>query len=545
MLSKAERWDLEADVVVAGSGGAGLTAAILAHDNGARVVVLERSDKVGGTTAVSGGGAWVPLNHHMTEPDSREEALAYCRRLAAGRTPDELIETFVDTAHEMLRYLEEHTPVRFGPCAMPDYRSEEEGAKLGGRTLDPQFFSKAELGEWGERLRASPLLFVPMSIEESFLGLAKPKSIPVQQIIERMKGGLVGSGNALIGRLLRGCLDRKITVELETRARELVSDGGRVVGLRAEQGGADVFVRARGGVVLACGGFEWNDALRDKFLPGPVSEHCSPPYNEGDALLMAQEAGADLGNVDEAWLYPGALVPGEEHDGHPVSRWVIAERTLPHSILVNRYGERFANEGENYNDMSKALHRADSGGSGFRNLPCWAIMDGQYRAKYPVLTVMPDDPDPEWLSKDETLAGLAAKLGIDAKGLEGTVERWNTLVREGKDRDFGRGESAYERWLGDRDAPHPNLGTIEQAPFYALPIGAHSSGTKGGPRTNTRGQVLDVRGKVIAGLYAAGNAMAGVSGPGYFGGGGTIGLAMTWGYLCGINAAREAAAGGK
>jgi hypothetical protein len=239
------------------------------------------------------------------------------------------------------------------------------------------------------------------------------------------------------------------------------------------------------------------------------------------------------------------MVPGEEHDGHPVSRWIVGERALPHSIVVNRAGKRFVNEGVNYNDMSKALHHFDPGGYAFRNLPCWAIMDGQYRAKYPVLTVMPDDPDPEWLSKDETLAALATKLGIDAKGLEATVERWNMLVREGKDRDFGRGESAYERWLGDRDAPHPNLGTIEQAPFYALPIGAHSSGTKGGPRTNTRGQVLDVRGKVIAGLYAAGNAMAGVSGPGYFGGGGTIGLAMTWGYLCGINAAREAAAGGK
>jgi len=543
VLSKAARWDLEVDVAVLGSGGAGLTAAILAHDNGARVAVLERSDKVGGTTAVSGGGVWIPLNHHMAEPDSRDAALAYCRRLAAGRTPDDLLETFVDTAHQMLRYMEAHTPVRFGPCAMPDYRSEEEGARLGGRTLDPQFFPKAELGEWAERLRPSPLLFVPMSIEESFLGLASPKSIPVGKIIGRMKEGLAGSGNALIGRLLKGCLDRKVSIELETRARELVVEGGRVIGLRAERGGGDIFVRARAGVVLACGGFEWNEALRDRFLPGPVSQHCSPPDNEGDALLMAQEAGAGLGNVDEAWLYPGALVPGEEHDGHPVSRWVIAERTLPHSILVNRYGERFTNEGENYNDMSKALHYAD--GAGFCNLPCWAIMDGRYRARYPVLTVMPDDPDPDWLAKDDTLAGLATKLGIDAAGLAKTVERWNAFVRDGKDRDFGRGESAYERWLGDRDAPHPNLGAIEQPPFYALPVAAHSSGTKGGPRTNTRGQVLDERGNVIAGLYAAGNAMAGISGPGYFGGGGTIGLAMTWGYLCGINAARDATAGGK
>ena len=544
-MANQQRWDLEVDVAVVGSGGAGLTAAILAHDNGARVAVLERSDKIGGTTAVSGGGIWVPLNHHMAEAgvqDSREEALDYCKRLAAGRSSDELLETFVDTAPEMLRYLEEHTPVRYSACAMPDYRPETPGAKPRGRTLEPEMFSKAELGDWAEKLRPSPLLFVPMTIEESFRGFAQPKLIPVPKIVERMKGGLVASGNALIGRLLRGCLDRSISIQLETRARELVRDGCRVVGLRAEQGGSDFFVRARGGVVLASGGFEWNAALRDQFLPGPISHSCSPPYNEGDGLLMAQEAGAGLGNMTEAWLYPGAMVPGEEHEGQPVSRWVVGERTLPHSIMVNRSGERFVNEGMNYNDLSKVFYHFDPGSYEFRNLPCWLIADSQYRARYPILTVMPDDPDPEWLSKDDTLTGLAARLGIDAEALAATVERWNAQVREGKDRDFGRGESLYERWMGDPDAAHPNLGTVEQPPFYALRIDAHSAGTKGGPRTNTRGQVLDVRGNVIAGLYAAGNVMAGVSGPGYFGGGGTIGLAMTWGYLSGINAANDAKA---
>jgi len=194
----------------------------------------------------------------------------------------------------------------------------------------------------------------------------------------------------------------------------------------------------------------------------------------------------------------------------------------------------------NYNDLSKAFAAFDPQAYELRNLPCWAILDGQYRANYPVLTVMPGDPDPEWLPKDGTLSGLAARVGIDPGGLEKTVERWNALVAQRKDADFGRGESAYERWIGDPDAPHPNLGTIAQPPFYALPIDAHSSGTKGGPRTNARGQVLSVRGAVIPGLYAAGNAMAGISGPGYYGGGGTIGLAMTWGYLCGIDAAERA-----
>ena len=546
MLAAAvETWDLEVDVVVAGSGGAGLTAAILAHDQGARVVVLERSDKVGGTTAVSGGGLWIPLNQHMQEvgaKDSREEALAYCKRLTADRASDELVETFVDTGHQMVEYLEEHTPVRFTATAMPDYRTEEDGAKNGGRNLEPEMFPKAELGEWVDKLRASPLMFVPLTIEESFRAMIKPQDVPVDVVVGRMKQGLVGSGNALVGRLLKGCLDRAITILLETRARELVREDGRVVGLRAERAGEDVLVRAQGGVVLACAGFEWNDQLRAKFLPGPLTRHCSPPFNEGDGLTMAAEVGADLGNMSEAWVYPGAMVPGEEHEGQPVSRWVIAERSLPHVILVNRYGQRFVNEGVNYNDISKAFYHFDPHTYEFRNLPCWAIMDSQYRAKYTLLTVTPGDPDPDWLIKDDTLAGLADTVGIDPEGLIATVDRWNGLVREGKDRDFGRGESGYEHWLGDPDASHPNLGTLEKPPFYALPIGAHSAGTKGGPRTNAKGEVLSVRDEIIPGLYAAGNVMAGVSGPGYYGGGGTIGLAMTWGYLCGINAAKAAKA---
>jgi len=539
----AANWNSEVDVLVVGSGGSGLVAAILAADRGARVLVLERSSKVGGTTAVSGGGAWIPLNHHMAQsgaPDSRERALAYCTKLAAGRTPPELIETFVDTAHVMVKYLEERTPVAFQACTLPDYQSEFEGAAQGGRSLDPGLFDLKQLGDWAAHVRPSPLMFIPMTMEEALKAPAQPKSLPMGQIVERMKAGLVSSGNALVGGLLKACLDRGIEIRLGVRARELVREDGRIAGLRAEQDGADVRIRARGGVVLACGGFEWNEELRDRFLQGPITHHCSPGHNEGDALLMSQEAGADVGNMAEAWLYPGAEIPGEEHDGRPVSRWVIGERTLPHCIVVNRAGRRFVNEGANYNDMSKAMHQFDAASYGYPNIPCWSVFDSQFRARYPVLTVMPADPDPEWLAKSDTLDGLAAAIGVDAAGLAATVARFNAMAAAGRDDDFGRGESRYEHWLGDPTTPHPNLGAIEQGPFYALRIHVASSGTKGGPRTNARGEVLNVRGEVIEGLYAAGNAMAGVSGPGYFGGGGTIGLGMTWGYICGINAAAAA-----
>ena len=536
MSDSDQKWDLEADVVVAGTGGAGLTAAILAHDQGANVVVIERSDKVGGTTAVSGGGLWIPMNDHMSEvgaTDSRDEALAYCLALTAGQAPAELVETFVDTAPVMVRYLEEHTPLKFTATQMPDYRAEEQGAKLGGRTLDPEMLLKSELGEWADKLRPSPLMFVPLKIEESLKGMSQPKSIPVAVVVDRMKKGIVASGNALVGRLLKGCIERNITIMLETRARELVREGGAVVGLSADRDGQPYSMSAKGGVILACGGFEWNDKLREEHLPVDVAGHCSPASNEGDGLAMALEAGAEIGNMDQAWIYPGGTVPSEEHEGRPVSRWIMAERTLPHVILVNKAGRRFANEAQNYHDLGKSF-------SDEANLPCWAILDGQYRSKYPILTIMPGDPDPDWLTKAGSLEELASVLGIDGGGLRSTVERWNEMVGQGKDTDFGRGEGGYERWLGDPEAPHPNLGTITEPPFYALPVFAHSAGTKGGPKTNSKGEVIDAQGHAIPGLYAAGNVMANIAGPGYYGGGGTIGTAMTWGYLCGINAAKAA-----
>lgn len=533
-----KRWDIDADVVVVGSGGAGLTAAILAHDHGARVVVLERSDKVGGTTAVSGGALWIPMNHQMAEagtPDSREEALAYCKRLADGRAPDELVETFVDTGHRMVRYLEDRTPVKLHALMLPDYQPGLEGARPGGRTIEPEFFSKRELGEWGSRLRLSPIYLLPLTLQEllfEYQAHIRPQNLPADLIVGRMERDMVGCGSALIARLLKACLSRGISVLLETRARELVVEDGRVAGLRAERDGKEYFAKAVGGVVLASGGFEWSDQMQAQFLPGPVAHPNSPPFNEGDALVMAAEVGAALGNMSEAWGSPAAAVPGEEYEGRQLSRLVVPERVCPHTILVNRRGARFVNEGASYNELGKVFNDFDPSVDEYRNQPCWAVFDRQYRRRYPVLTVLPGDPDPEWLARDDTLDGLAARVGIDPDGLLATIARWNAFVPTGKDPDFER-----HRYPVDFDAPHPSMGSIEKAPFYALPVHKGMLGTKGGPRTNTRGQVLDVRGAVVQGLYAAGNAMAGVSGPGYGGGGGTIGLAMTWGYICGIDAA--------
>ncbi len=540
MRSMTATWDQDFDVVVVGSGGAGLTAAVLAHDQGARVVILERSDSVGGATAVSGGALWIPLNPFMAEagtPDSREEALAYCRRMAGQRPPDELVEAFVDSGHLMMRYLEEHTPVKFTPWAIPDYQPALAGARgRGGRSVEARPFDKGELGDRSAWLRQPPIYGLPFSLQETmfeYQAHIKPQNLPADIMAERAARGSVGGGNALIGRLLKGCLERGLTFLLGTRARDLVREDGAVVGLRAERAGKDLRLRAIGGVVLASGGFEWSDELKRRYLPGPVTHPNSPPYNEGDGLVMAGEVGAALANMTEVWGSPAAVVPGETYEGRQLSRLVVPERVCPHTILVNRRGDRFVNEGASYNDLGKVLSDFDPGSYECKNQPCWAIFDRAYRERYPVLTILPGQPDPEWLMREATLEDIARTAGIDPEGLVATVERWNGFVQQGRDPEFERHRSPV-----DFEAKHPSMGTIERPPFYALPVYQGTLGTKGGPMTNAQGQVLSVRGEVIRGLFAAGNVMAGTSGPGYYGGGATIGLAMTWGYICGINAAK-------
>ncbi len=526
------------DVVIVGSGGAGLTAAIRAHDGGARVRVLERSEYVGGTTAVSGGGIWVPMNDHMAEvggSDTRDDALAYCLRLAAGRSDPALIETFVDRGAGVMRWLEAHTPLRLQAMSWPDYHPEFEGGTEAGRMLEPRLFDTGRCGEWAARVRPAPVLTAPVTLQESTVEWKAayfPERVDVAAIGARVQQGLVACGQALIAALLSGCLERGITIELGVRARRLLRAEQRVTGVATDDG-----EYGAGAVVLASGGFEWNADLTRQFLVGPLTHPNSPPVNEGDGLLMAMEAGAALGNMVEAWWYPAAALPGDEYDGRQLARFVGTERTAPHTIMVNRRGERFVDEAANYNDMQKAFYGFDANAFTYRNIPCWVVFDAQYRRRYGVVTCQPTDPDPPWLVVGATLDDLATAAGIDPAGLGRTVERFNGFVAQGRDEDYGRGDSFYDRFHGDPSAPHPNLGTIEEPPFYALPVHTGAVGTKGGPVVDAHARVLDVRRAPIPGLYAAGNVMANPAGPAYFGGGCSIGTGMVWGFLAGEHAA--------
>jgi len=532
----------EAEIVVIGSGAAALAAALAAHDAGATVAVVERSDSVGGTTAVSGGGVWMPGNHVSGADDSREEALAYMSHLTRGRASAELLARFVDDGPAILAGLEQRTRLRFQPISWPDYHPEMEGARSSGRMIEPALFDATLLGAWQQRLRRAPVLGLPLSLQESTVDWTPsytPERYDAAEISRRVRAHEVACGQALVAGLLDACLTRGIEPVLEARGTELIQRDNKVAGLVVERDGRRLDAHAKA-VVLASGGYEWNADLCSRFLPGQLTHPTSPPLNEGDGLLMAMELGADLINMNEAWWYPAGAVPDEKYEDRQLARFIAVERTAPHSIMVDRFGNRFVNEAANYNDMQKAFFAFDANQAGPRHLPCWVIFDQQYRSRYPVITIRPGAPDPSWLPVGETLDDLAARCGIDPRGLSETVQRWNGFVASGRDLDFGRGDSLYDRFHGDPAATHPNLGTLEQAPYYACPVYLGAVGTSGGPRIDVRGRVQHVRDHPIPGLYGAGNAIGSPAGPAYFGGGTTIGMALVWGHIAGSDAAAYA-----
>jgi succinate dehydrogenase/fumarate reductase flavoprotein subunit len=530
------------DVVVLGTGAAGLVAALAASDSGASVGLYEKGDVVGGTTALSGGIVWIPNNPLAATAgiaDSRAEALAYLDSLSLGMTDPDLVAALVDTGPELLGWLTATTPLRLQVAVgFPDYHPDHPGGKpAGGRSLDPDLFAFERLGAWAQRVARPPNL-PRLNLLESPLG-GGSGTIDPAVLQERVDHDVRGRGQALVGALLEACLGRSIEPVTGARATELVIEGGQVRGVRFESG--DVATAERG-VVVAVGGFEWDRQLVEAFLRGPMTSPTTIPTNTGDGLRMMMRAGAALGVMSEAWWVPTIEVPGEELYGHQRARLILRERTLPGSIMVNRRGRRFADEAANYNALGGALHQFDPSRFQYANLPCWLVFDQAYLRRYGFVTAGPGDDAPPWVTSAATLLELGTQLGIDAAGLDATVTRWNELVLAGHDDDFGRGDNAYDRWNGDQrslDSATATIGTLTEPPFHAVEIRSGTLGTKGGARTDVDGQVLDLEGGPIDGLYAAGNSMAAVTAMIYGGGGGTLGPAMVFGYRAGRHAARS------
>ncbi|MFL6163780.1 MAG: FAD-dependent oxidoreductase [Jatrophihabitantaceae bacterium] len=548
---------MRADVVVIGSGGAGLLAACLAADAGRQVLVLERAPLLGGTTAVSGGMLWLPDNPLMPAfgvPDSGEDALRYLERVTEGTVEPWRLTQFVQLGRELLRYLHARTPVRLFPIDRPDYHCEWPGARNGGRTLDNEPFETASRPGLADRIRAGPH-FTALTYEEKHRWRT-PNAEQRELIATRQRRRVLTVGRALVAALVAACDERGVRFWTGARANRLELEQGRVAGVRVQTSDGPTVVQATTGVVLASGGFEWNRELAQAFLGKANIVPVSPPGNSGDGLTMAMTAGAALGAMSEAWWAPVVCPPEQTYDGAQLSRHLVAERCLPGSIMVNRYGRRFVNEALNYNDLTKALLAFDPAGYQHPNSPAWLLFDEGYRRRYPAGFLTSADPSsadpasadhsaagpaPDWLCRGSSIGELAARTGIDLPALTETLGIFNDFARRGTDPAFGRGRTAHDRYYGDEDWPgNPCLGPIEEPPFYAVEVLAGTLGTKGGVLTDHAGRVLRADGTMIAGLFACGNVAASLMGPGYPGSGGTLGPALVGGYLCGRGLGRAA-----
>lgn len=524
----------DVDLVIIGSGVAGLTAALKASVSGLDVVVLEKADTIGGTSAMSGGGIWVPANHlaHAENiKDSPEEALDYLRASLPpewAETDEPLWRAFVTHAPRMLEFVDRHTPMRFALTHEPDPLAENPGGKERGRMLSPLPLPRRLAGPFARRLRSStlPHLFTyhEMLRNDPYHRPIRAALQRAPQLLWRLATGRRGQGTALIAGLVRGCLDHGCRIETEARVTGLLSDGSRrVVGVAFEQNGKPFEYRARRAVIIATGGFEWDDEWRHRHFPGPFDRIGSPRSNSGDGQRLAASVGAMLDRLDQANIYPTlpTTYEGKRH-GMPA-----LFQMDPHAIVVNRRGERFVSEYD-YN-IGEALDRRDPDTGEPEHLPAWLVADRRMIAGSRPLQWYARK-EPGWMRKAASIAELARMIGLPPEALESTVTRFNRFCEAGRDEDFRRGDSVWER--SKSGGPRGALGGIEKAPYYAFPFNRSILGTKGGARTNERGQVLAEDGGIIDGLYCAGNAMANPFGTRAVGAGTTLGPCMTWGYIC-------------
>ncbi len=578
----ARRWDETADIVVIGSGGGGMTAALVAKDLGSTALVLEKSNLFGGSTAISGGSIWIPNNHLMAKAelsDSTEEGLTYLREITSGRVSEDLLRAYVETAPEMVEYLEKNSALRFSITPdYPDYYPNAAGSKPeGGRSLEPLPFDLRELGAMGEELRIpmAHLLVLgrwmvtagdarhfsnssPRARLDTLRRFAEYALNPSRSFAKR--DTRLTLGNALCAALRHSLAERGVPLWLEASATRLISEGGRVVGLEVDRRGEPVFVRAKRGVIFASGGFDKNPELRRRHhISGDCASWSSgSPENMGDAIQMGLEVGASLGNMGEAWWMPTVMVPGHlmpwyakdawwtelaKQEGAEIAWFILPDRSLPGSMIVDGNGRRFTNEATSYFDVGHA--QIERQRAGHPAIPAFQIADQRFHMRYVFGPIMPMAPTGKYvkdgfLKKADSLEELARQCGIDPTGLLREVERFNQHARAGEDPDFQRGATSIDRYYGDPHVkPNPCLAPLDKPPFYAMELYPGDIGTKGGLRTDVDGRVLREDESPIEGLYATGNCSASVMGDTYPGAGGTIGPSMTFGY----RAARHAAGG--
>lgn len=534
-----QKWDEEVDLLVAGSGAAALSAAIAGADAGLRVLVVESTDKWGGTTAVSGGGLWMP-NHpdmgKLGKTDSREDVLTYMETVIGDVGPASSKarrEAYVDTVPVVYNEWK-RLGIEWALSAdYPDYYPDKPGGMDGGRAIETKPFNSKRLGDWFSKSRA----MAPIPVKTDDIWLLSRAWVSwsgfwrgAQFVGRTLRGILAGKkyyglGGAYAGHLMRVVRDQGTEVRLNTPITKVIKDdAGVAIGAEVASPEGTKRIKTNGGIMLGTGGFAANKEWRLKHhgIEGYTS---APEGDLGTGIQVGIDAGGDTALMDDAW-WGASIVALDGNVGFSVN-----ERSNPYSIIVDQSGARFTNESASYIDVGHAILERN------KTVPAihsWMITDRRHQKRYLNTTAMQGLKklkEAGSVIEADTLEELAEKLELDKDIFKATIQRFNRFARAGVDEDFDRGRTAYDNYYGDPSLKNPNLGPIERGPFRAFKIVPGDLGTKGGLLTDEHARVLDTKGKPIEGLYAAGNASAAVMGRTYPGAGSTIGPATVFGYL--------------
>jgi len=558
------------DVVVVGSGAAGAVAALRAAERGLSVLIVEKAHKFGGTSATSGGVLWIPEHQLTPGDDSRGQVLKYLDSLISGPIQRERLDAFLDQGPQMVRFLKS-LGVPLMPAAWPDYYQTAPGARA-DRSLICDTFDGRALGDRFPLMREQYGRFkllnrYAMDIAQFFSISTRGKGwiatflkmlwtywsdLSTRRLTRRDRRYTQGA--ALMGAVYQRVFERGIELRLETRLEELTLSEGQVSGVVVSHFGRRYPIHARHGVVLAAGGFEWNQELRERYFPVPgLTRHSSTPEdaNRGEALLAGLKLGAATEHTEAGWWIPTMHMPMPAASNFEEIHQAAFDVGRPHSVCVNRNGVRFVDEACSYDEFGKAMV-VDQLRSG-ANAPCWLVFDATFRSKFTAGGIMPTVLMPDWriapdwwdhyIFRADSVEALAAKIHVPAAALAATIASMNRYAVSGVDAEFGRGGNAYDQMFGDANIkPNPCLGPIDKAPYYAVAINLGDLGTKGGLKADAQARVLDGSGQPIAKLYAAGNCAGSPFGNCYPGAGATIGPAMTFGFVAANHIAARATA---